>query len=217
MIIGITGTIGAGKGTVAEYLIGRKFKHYSVRKFLVDEILKRELETNRENMVLVANELRTKFGPSYIVEKLYAKAESFGENCVIESLRCPKEIDAVKNKKDFILFAIDADIETRYSRIFERASETDKISFDEFMKQEQKEITSNNPNEQNLRKCIEMADYNFKNDWTIVELHKKVEKILNKIEKNLLFMFVRVGMNILWKWQMLLQIGQLVIEVDLVV
>ncbi len=181
MIIGITGTLGAGKGTIVEYLLKKGFKHYSVRDFLVEEIVKRGIESNRENMVLVANDLRAKFGPSCIVEELYKKAKSDGGDCVIESLRCPGEVEALKGKKDFVLFAVDADIETRYTRIFERASETDRISFDEFVVQEQKEMSSSDPNKQNLRRCIEMADYKFKNDWTISELHEKVEKVLEKI------------------------------------
>ncbi len=58
MIIGITGTSGAGKGTVVDYLLKKGFKHYSVRDFLTEEILKRGLEPNRDNMIFVANELR---------------------------------------------------------------------------------------------------------------------------------------------------------------
>ena len=62
MIIGITGTLGAGKGTIVECLLEKGFKHYSVREFLVEEICKRGLEVNRNSMVLVANELRARFG-----------------------------------------------------------------------------------------------------------------------------------------------------------
>ena len=40
LIIGITGTLGAGKGTVVEYLVEKKgFDHYSVRAFLLKEII----------------------------------------------------------------------------------------------------------------------------------------------------------------------------------
>jgi len=61
IIIGITGTLGAGKGTIVDYLINKKdFKHFSARAFLVEEIEKRGLENNRDSMVLVANELREK-------------------------------------------------------------------------------------------------------------------------------------------------------------
>ena len=39
IVIGITGTIGAGKGTIVEYLVEKKgFLHFSVREFLLKKI-----------------------------------------------------------------------------------------------------------------------------------------------------------------------------------
>jgi len=39
MILGITGTFGAGKGTIVEYLKTKGFSHYSVSEdFLIPEI-----------------------------------------------------------------------------------------------------------------------------------------------------------------------------------
>jgi len=191
MVIGITGTLGAGKGTVVKFLLGKGFKHYSVRAFLIEEILRRGLEVNRANMVIVANDLRERFGPSYIVEELYKKAEEEGGDAVIESIRCPGEVEALKKKKGFVLFAVDADIEVRYRRIIERGSETDRVSFDEFVADEQKEMSSD-PNKGNLRKCVEMADYVFKNDWTIEDLHRRVGKVLEvKSEPEVVEKYVR--------------------------
>ena len=177
MVIGITGTLGAGKGTIVEFLKKKGFKHYSVREFLTEEILRRGLEVNRANMVMVANNLRDRFGPSYIVEELHKKAVRDGGDVVIESIRCPGEVEALRKKKGFFLIAVDADVEMRYARIVERGSETDRVSFDEFVAAEQKEM-SDDPNKGNLRKCVEMADYVFKNDWTIEELYRRVGKIL---------------------------------------
>ena len=58
-IIGITGTLGAGKGTVVDFLVSEKgYKHYSVRSFISEEIIKRNLPLNRDSMVVVANDLR---------------------------------------------------------------------------------------------------------------------------------------------------------------
>lgn len=184
MIIGVTGMLGAGKGTIADYLVEeRGFKHYSMTGFINEEITRRGLEINRDNMVSVANDLRAKFGSGYIAEQLYNQAKEDGGDSVIESIRTIGEIEILKKKGEFILFAIDADIETRYSRIVERAGPKDGVSFDEFVSNEQREFTSNDPNKINLKACREMADYSFKNDWSVEELYKKVKKVLDGIEK----------------------------------
>ena len=102
LIIGITGTLGAGKGTIVDYLINQKnFKHFSVRAFLIEEIQTRGLEVNRDSMTKVANELRAQNSPSYIVDCLFTKAVSTGNNCVIESIRTPGEIDSLKKQRPF--------------------------------------------------------------------------------------------------------------------
>ena len=56
-IIGITGTIGAGKGTIVDYLVKEKgYVHYSVREFLAEEVIKRGLEVNRDTLTEVGND-----------------------------------------------------------------------------------------------------------------------------------------------------------------
>lgn len=47
-IIGITGTMGAGKGTVVDYLVSNHgFKHYSARSVLNEMIAERKMEPGR--------------------------------------------------------------------------------------------------------------------------------------------------------------------------
>ncbi len=184
MIIGITGTSGAGKGTVVKFLKEKGFLHYSVRDFLIKEIKKRGMPINRDSMISVANDLRLKFGPSNIVERLCQEAILVGKNAVIESIRSTGEVEALR-KREAILLAIDADIENRYSRIVDRGGSTDSVSFQEFAAQEAKEISNHDPTKQNLQGCMEMADYRFKNDWTIGELKGKVEKMLSSLDKKL--------------------------------
>jgi len=182
IIIGITGTLGAGKGTIVDFLVREMgFIHYSVRGFISEEIVKRSMVVNRDSMVLVANDLRSKHSPSYIVDCLYGEALSTGENCIIESIRTPGEIISLRGKGRFYLLAVDAHPEIRYNRIFKRKSETDKISFETFIQNEAREMTSDNPNYQNLRKCIEMADFVLTNDGTVSELENQVTKVLKEI------------------------------------
>jgi dCMP deaminase len=190
MIVGITGTLGAGKGTVVEFLKRKGFLHFSVRDFLTRELVRQGREVSQLNFATLANEIRAEKGSSYILEKLYEEAREKGGDVVIESFRCPGEVEALRDKDGFVLWSVDADVETRFSRIVEReSSAVDEKNFDfqTFVSREQAQMNNTDPTKQNLGKCIEMADHLFRNDWTVAELEGKVEKVLGslagKVEK----------------------------------
>jgi len=180
IIIGITGTIGAGKGAIVEYLVKKKgFTHYSMRQFLTDELQKRGLPLLRENMFEIANEFRKTHGPGYLVERFLSEAVAKGDNAVIESIRSVGEIEKLKAEPNSVLVAVDSDIKTRYQRILKRKSSTDMISFEKFVEDEQKESVSNEPWSQNLNKCRELADHVIDNNKSLNDLYVQIDKILN--------------------------------------
>ena len=181
MIIGITGTLGAGKGTIVEYLLEHGFEHLSVRAFIAEEIVSRGMEVNRDTLTAVGNELRAANSPSYIAEQLYKIAESSGLDTIIESIRTVGEVEALRKEKDFFLFAVDCDIRTRYERIVERKSETDRVDFETFRANEEREMHSDDPNKQNLSRCIALADYRFDNSGDLDNLHGQIARVLGEI------------------------------------
>lgn len=186
LVIGITGTLGAGKGTIVEYLVNNKgFNHLSVRGFIKEEIERQGLPVNRDSMVIVANKLRSENSPSYIIDQLYDQAVASGSNCIIESIRTPGEVKSLREKGNFYLFAVDADPETRYNRIFKRNSETDNISFATFIDNEEREMHSTDPNHQNIKACMDAADFIFNNDGSVDQLVNSVESTLDVINKRI--------------------------------
>lgn len=180
MILGITGTIGAGKGTLVEYLIEKGFKHYSARKFLLGEIERRGIPKDRDSMRLVANDLRKERGPAAMAEALLAQAEQDGGNAIIESLRAIGEAEFLKPRGVKIL-AVDADRKIRYERVVLRGSETDHISFEEFCEQEDRELDSREPWDMNILGVMKRADARVTNDGSRKDFFKKIDEALIKL------------------------------------
>lgn len=182
IIIGITGTLGAGKGTVVNYLTKNNgFVHFSVRAFIARELERRGMPVNRDTLTALANEMRAKNSPSYIIEELYKEAALAQKNCIIESIRTPGEIAALREQPGFFLLAVDADPRVRYNRIRKRHSETDNVSFNTFISNEHREMHSDDPNKQNLAGCIRQADYVISNNGSLEELHEKTDAFLRAI------------------------------------
>lgn len=183
IIIGITGTLGAGKGTIVSFLKKKGFKHFSAREYIATQVKKEGLEVTRSTLFTVANKLRRKYGPSHVAEELFQDARKSKKNAVIESLRTPGEIESLKTKGNFYLFAVDASPELRYQRIVKRGSETDKIGYKEFVQNEKREMSSKDPTKQNLQKCISMADFSFDNNKSIKDLENQVNKVIGSLGK----------------------------------
>lgn len=183
IVIGVTGTLGAGKGTVAQYLVSKGFKHFSVRDYLTKILLEEKKPVNRETMLALANGLREKYGFSYITDKVFEEAEKSKHNAIIESFRHPDEIKSLQNKSNFYLFSVDAPIKTRYLRIKKRASATDKINFEEFKKQEERETKNKSNFASNLFESMKLANFKFENNGTEKALYKKIDMALKKINR----------------------------------
>lgn len=182
MLIGITGTDGAGKGAVVDYLVQEKgFVHYSARAIWEEEFVKRGMDSNRANMRLVANELRGIHGNDFLITYyLKKKADDGAGNAVIESIRTTAEADTLKENGG-VLLAADAERTLRYERITARGSSSDNISLAEFIAHEELEMNDPDPNGMQKAKVMEMADYTIVNEGTLEALGEQIEEVLQKI------------------------------------
>ena len=74
--------------------------------------------------------------------------------------------------------------ETRYQRITARGSATDNVTLEEFIHQENREYTPEDPkdpNQMNVLGVLEMADFTLINKGTLKELHSKIDVMLIKL------------------------------------
>lgn len=180
MILGITGTNGAGKGTVPSYLAERQgFKHYSARAFITKEIERRGRAVDRTSMNEVANDLRKLYGPEYVIQSLYDEAITVGRDAIIESVRAIGEATFLKEHGAFVV-AVDADRMIRYNRIIARASATDKVSFEEFCAQEDRELAQTEAYDMNILGVMAMADYTLCNEGTLEEFHQAIDEMITE-------------------------------------
>lgn len=184
MIIGITGTIGSGKGTVVDYLREQKnFLHYSVSGDILTSILQERGETvDRDGMNRVANELRAAnpAGPVGVAYEKYM-SEGNGQDIIIEALHSVPEVEYVKSVGGLVL-GVNADPDIRYDRISARGSVKDNVTREEFRLQQEREDTgTGDPNKSNLSATFKQSDYRIVNDGTLEQLHQQIDQILNNI------------------------------------
>ncbi len=179
MIIGITGTIGAGKGAIVSYLVARHgFVHISARDIWTKELQDRGIPVNRDTMTDLANRLRKEHGADYFVRRALLSVEK-GQDVVIESIRTVGEALLLK-QHGALLLAVDADARVRYQRIHSRQSALDQVSYETFLEQEAREMHNDDPTKQSIAQVMEMADYTICNTATLPELHAAIEDFLEK-------------------------------------
>jgi dCMP deaminase len=188
MIIGLTGKNGAGKTAVCDYLKERGFEYASLSDAIRAEIRRRGEEVTREKLIETGTEMREKGGAGILAERVLAGLER-EHNYVIESIRNPAEIEALRRRPDFSLFAVEASAKTRFNRSLVRARENAAATFEQFMAEEERELGSENPAAQQLVATMAMSDITIENNGTIDALCRKLEEILPPLMSR----FVRPG------------------------
>src|SRR3954469_1498287 len=127
MIIGLTGKNASGKGEVAKFLQERGFQFSSLSDALRAELRRRKITPTRDHLTRLGNELREKNGPGVLAERIL-KLLGESQNYVIDSFRNPSEVEVFRAHGDFILWAVTASPEVRFTRIKQRAREKDPIT-----------------------------------------------------------------------------------------
>jgi len=178
MIIGLTGPNASGKGEAANYIKSKGFIYYSLSDILREEAKKQGIEPLRENLIKLGNDLRQEKGASILALRLTGELSKKG-NYIVDSIRNPGEVEALKKIPGFIMVGIDAPLEKRFERSLKRKRPGDGETLKNFIEKENKENKKDAQNQQ-LKKCIGMADVIIVNDSSIEELYRKIDGALKE-------------------------------------
>lgn len=185
-LIGIAGTNGSGKDTVAQMLAERHgWMMIQYSDFLRKEAKKRGLPIERKHLSSISAEWRAKHGHSILTEKaaeLFEKSKTGHKGLVVLSMRHPGEAKKVKELGGVVVW-VDADPEIRYERVTGRGRSTeDTKTYEEFLAEEESEMHhSGHEATLSMSKVKEMADIFLQNDSGDIEAFKDAaEKALAK-------------------------------------
>lgn len=187
LVLGLTGPNAAGKSEVCKYLVSKGFYSTSLSDILREIAKKEKILPIRENLIKLGNQLRQKYGSGVLAKRLCAKIKKSRYNkIVVDSIRNIGEIKELRKnfKNRFFLIYITAPKKLRFKFLLKRARQGDPKTYKEFLEVEKKEI-SNKSTHQQLHKCKELRDFMINNESTLNELYKKIDEILEKIEKRL--------------------------------
>jgi dCMP deaminase len=165
MVIGLTGPNGSGKTTLAEYLKDKGFYYHSLSDEIREELRRQDLPLTRENLIEKGNWLRRNYGQNVLAERVRRRLLE-DRNYVVDSIRHPSEVETLRLTPHFYLFSVEAPVEARYRRAVERGDRRAPASYEEFVALERREMTGDDPDSQNLRACMGMADVHLVNEGT---------------------------------------------------
>jgi dephospho-CoA kinase len=179
MIIGIAGTIGAGKGTVVAYLKQKGFAHYSASGTLKEILIERGLPQTRDYMSPLSNELSAQY-PGGVLHLIHEQAKKDGaEHYVLESIHRPSEAEYVR-RIGGVIWGVDADLDKRYERTIKRKEgEKDEVTYEQFVAHAKREDEGAGVGN-NIREVLKEADEVFQNNGTQDELYNQIELALSK-------------------------------------
>lgn len=175
-IIGIGGTNGAGKDTFAEWMAEhRGWLFVSVSDILREELKRRGLSIERENLRRLSAEWRREKGGGILIDMAVAEYERLSQKnkfngLVISSLRNPGEPDRVHELSGQVIW-IDSDPRIRYERIMGRKRGTeDEKTFEQFLAEEQAEMKYEGDGATlNMTAVKDKADIYIQNDTKTLE------------------------------------------------
>lgn len=178
---------GSGKGEVAEVGKKRKLLVFGIGDTVREWFSKEMPGESASKMTEYAHEQKKKYDSGKetiwakrLIQKL-EKAELKNEKIIIiDGIRDPKDIETFKKKLNFRVVAVIASAKKRFERNSKRGRSDDSSDYQLFKKRDENELSWGSG------EVIKNADYKIENEGTLEELDKKINLLLDKLEKETL-------------------------------
>lgn len=180
-VLGLVGEKGSGKETfgniLKKILPSKKITHTRFSDILADTLFLWDLPKTRANLQDLAIIMKNQFGDGTLSHAMKVRIENDNSDIVIiDGIRWMSDVELLKSFPKNILVYITADLKVRFERLSQRAEKSDEktITFEQFMKEEQKE------NELLIPKIGKAADWKILNNSTIEDFEKEVINFKNQ-------------------------------------
>lgn len=179
VLVGLTGRNASGKTTVVQWFAGRGVRTVSCSDSIRAWLAEQGIEESREALIEGGRELRRRGGSGILAEMLLEALG--GGDAVIDSIRTPGEVEALRARDDFILIEVTAGADSRWARAQGRARPGDPADRATFVAQEESEEVASDEAGQALVATAEMADLILINEGTVEGLHEDLENLLDRL------------------------------------
>lgn len=183
-VVAVVGTIASGKTTAAKYIASKDYEHHRLSEAIYNEVDKRGLDRkSRKDLQDVGDDMRREDGPSVLADRVITKInQSTNTKFVVDSIRNHHEVMALKQAfgDNLTVISIDAPVKDRYQRVIARQDQYDEQqSFKEFLAVDQRDRgEGNQENEQNVTKCMELADVEIENLGSEGALRQQLDSLI---------------------------------------
>ena len=175
MLIGLTGRNACGKSTLVNWFSNKGLRSFSCSDSIRTWLSEQGIDPTREALIEGGRELRRKGGPGVLAEMLLELID--GDDAVIDSIRTPAEVEALRIRGDFVLIEVRAEEGSRWNRMMDRSRPGDPKEKGAFLAQEAAEARAEDEAGQALDATAAMADLVVLNDGTIEELEENLQSL----------------------------------------
>jgi dCMP deaminase len=179
--VAVAGLNGAGKSEVVRLLERASFHAASLSDVIRAELEREGLAPTREHMVERGRVLRARYGDAVLAERVQ-RLLPLGQNHVIDSIRHPAEVEALRAAGDFMLLWVEAPAELRWERVRRRGRDggAELESFEAFEQLQARELASDEAGGQQLLEVRALADEVIPNGGDLGELEAHVRAVLQR-------------------------------------